>query len=138
MRMLRLSQGQFVEALELMRTPSLSDEEIDKRIRAFRNEQDSWEGRFAALLDVVLDLIYSGNADQAWHALATRWPQPEEAGITLAEFESELRAALRESPYAAEIEMLNVTGMSHAAQVADQGQLRAANVPANRAALTED
>jgi hypothetical protein len=103
---LRLREGLWVAALDLMRQPPLSEGEIDARLAGFRNARPDWDGRFAALLAVSLDLIYTGNADQAWRLLEQGWPVGE-GKFTHGGFAAQLRGALAESPFAAEIEALN-------------------------------
>jgi hypothetical protein len=97
--------GMLLLDLELMRRPPLTAAEVDQRIAGFRNDRDGWDGRFAALLDVVLYLIYSGNPEQGWHLLRERWPTAP-GQITLEQFEPQLRETLRESPFSAAIPWL--------------------------------
>lgn len=104
------SNGYFV-APELMRKPPPSRDDLLNRIQSFRNappsgQQWDWNTRFAALLSVVLDLIYSGNETLAWEFFDQHWPEGD-SRYEKEKFKEELQSALKESPFAAEIRALN-------------------------------
>jgi hypothetical protein len=107
-----------------------SEAELMQRIAAFRNHGDRWEEQFAAVLEVTLDLIYSGHEDRAWTFMRDHWPSNDEPnGKHHDEFEKELRQMLTASPFWPVIIALN--------QPADISEDTPAPVTAHHASLIE-
>jgi hypothetical protein len=63
-----------------------------------RDRTASWSDRIGPVLQVMLDLLYSGNEKRAWQFLDEAWREPEE-GVDRDQFIAELRARLQQSPY---------------------------------------
>ncbi len=100
-------QGQrYRMALDLMREPGFSPDELDQLAARFKALPD-WEfdPPPVQLWSTMLDLIYTGNMDQAWELLERAWP----GGISgKEEFLTEFKTQLRTSPFWRELRKLNL------------------------------
>jgi hypothetical protein len=103
---LRWDGDRYAPAPHLMRKPPPEQEESPGLLAGFRNETETWEGRFSALLEIVLDLIYTGNESFAWKVLQEYWPKGE-GGYELDSFRIELAEAVRGSPFRPAVEAVN-------------------------------
>lgn len=97
---------QYQPVLDLMSTPLPSEAELMQRIASFRNQDASWWTNFAAVLEVTLDLIYTGHEDRAWVFMRDHWPVGEGA-LDHDRFEMDLRERLTTSPFWPAIVALN-------------------------------
>jgi hypothetical protein len=93
----RFANGAYAPAIDLMRsaTPDLAD--LDAKRDAFVKHRGNWENatprsRFAALLHIVLDLIYAGHSAIALDYARTHWPN--ELPFAFDDFAEELRRDL--------------------------------------------
>ena len=103
---LRYRNGRFRFAEELMRKPSLPEPELTARAQKLRNapEWESPDDPPSGLWSEMLDLIYTGNAPQAWRFFDLAWPAGRKGKE---EFLREFRAKLAKSPYWSDVEGLN-------------------------------
>lgn len=109
---LRLEQGQFRLAADRMRKPPRSKEETAKLCQQVR-EDENWNDpeeipQDLLLPQILLDLIYSGQAREAWSFLHQAWP----AGRGGREkYIAQFREQLAKSPYWKEVQALNGGGV---------------------------
>ncbi len=102
---LRFRDGAFHLAADVMKKPLPRYSELDAKAqqvlssRGWENPQDPP----AQLSSAMLDLIYSGNAAEAWRFCDAAWPA-QRAGKE--EFLKEFRAQLAKSPYWADLKAL--------------------------------
>jgi hypothetical protein len=103
---LRFRGNAFHLATDLMRNPPQPAGKLKALARRVREDR-GWENPQdppSALWGVMLGLIYTGNADQAWKFFAMAW-QPERKSKR--EFLAEFRAQLKSSPYFRDLKELN-------------------------------
>lgn len=100
---LRFRDGKFRLALDSMRKPHGKDLAADAR-RLASSWDTSEQGPPHEYWGELLDLIYSGNAGQAWKFAEEAWPRDKPGQE---EFISEFRKQLRTSPYWEELKELN-------------------------------
>jgi hypothetical protein len=99
-------QGQrYRMALDLMREPGFSPVELSQLAARFKALPDwEFEPPPVQLWSSMLDLIYTGNRDQAWDLFERSWP----GGISgKDEFLTEFKAQLRTSPFWQDLRKLN-------------------------------
>jgi hypothetical protein len=102
---LRYRSDHFVPAADLMIRPPMTEAEVSALVARSADEKIPEEERFLTVLKTVIDLIYHGQAEQAWQVLETAWPNgPRDK----AKFGAELKAALAQSPWVTEIELLQL------------------------------
>lgn len=103
---LRFRDGAFRLVPELMRKPPPPAAELEARAQQVRNSR-AWENPQDPPSDLwreMLDLIFSGNALEAWKFFEAAWP-PGRGGK--AEFLQEFRAQLAKSPHWTEVQALS-------------------------------
>ena len=102
---LRFRDGAFHLAADVMKKPAPRYSELTAKAqqvlssRGWENPQDPP----SPLASTMIDLIYSGNAAEAWRFCDAAWP-PERAGKE--EFLKDFRARLAKSPYWADLKAL--------------------------------
>lgn len=119
--------GKYVPDVEAMRKPPLSKKQLDEIIStinsdkyisfkyAYKDNMDTLAVKetrsngayFDAVLKIVLDLIYSGQASQAWYVIDKTWPSDSQSKQL---FIKDLKQAIRESPYFEAINTINKSG----------------------------
>lgn len=102
---LRFRDGAFHLAADVMKKPAPRYAELVARVQQVRAGR-GWEnpqGPPSALWATMLDLIYSGNAAEAWRFCDAAWP-PDRAGKE--EFLKEIRGQLAKSPYWGDLKAL--------------------------------
>lgn len=102
---LKYNGKQYVVDHNLMRKPALSDEELIKIATDIRENLD-WEKEPppVKLWARMLDLIYSGNMDQAWSLIELSWPAAVDGKE---DFLKDFRAKLAESHFWKDVQKLN-------------------------------
>lgn len=101
---LRYEDGVYRPAIDLLRRPAPEQAKLEKQ--AQRIQQSFWESDgLPELLEIMLDLIYSGHADLAWKFLDAAWP-PDFAGKD--EFLIAFLHELSANVYWPELQTLNV------------------------------
>ncbi len=102
---LRFTHGGYQLAPELMRKPPTPPAELAARATALQQRQE-WQAGLPPpeVWGAMLDLIYSGNARQAWELLDQAW---RGEAAEKAEFLHEFRAQLATSPYWPQIKAMN-------------------------------
>ena len=108
---LRFSDNAYRMAPDLMRAPVLSANDLEARATEVKNYPASAKGGewphgtvSPQLWTTMLDLIYSGHADDAWKFLDDAWP-PKEQGKDA--FTRDFRAQLAKSKYWPAVEAMN-------------------------------
>lgn len=109
--MLQFSGGAYRVAPDLMRTPEIAASDLATRAAAIRDYAPSAKGGTWPHAEVspqlwatMLDLIYSGHADDAWKFLDDAWP-PKVQGKDV--FARDFRAQLAKSTYWPAVEAMN-------------------------------
>ncbi len=99
------AQGGYQLASNLMRRPPAPPAELAARAKSLQ-ERSEWQSGLppAEVWGVMLDLIYTGNARQAWEFLDQAW---RGEAADKAEFLGEFRARLATSPYWPQIKAMN-------------------------------
>ncbi len=94
-----------------MRTTAPTPSDLSSRAAAVKNNPDSAKGGewpqakvSPDLWGTMLDLIYSGHANEAWKFLDDAWPTKVHGKEN---FEREFRAQLAKSPYWSAVEAMN-------------------------------
>ena len=104
---LKYSGGQYQMAPTLMRKPPLSPVELNgtaAKIKSLPEWKDPAQKIPPALWREMLNLIYTGNMDQAWKLFDLAWPE----GIAgKQEFLEEFKAQLKKSLYWEQIQSMN-------------------------------
>lgn len=102
---LRFQGGKYRMAGDLMKKPPPDSAVLERKVRKVLGDE-RWKEREVAssLWGVMLDLIYSGNAEVAWKFFDRAWP-PEIKGKE--QFLADFRSQLSQSPYWPEIKSLN-------------------------------
>ena len=108
---LRYIDGRYIVAIDLMRKPVPSHDQLIARLHSFAGNnkpwsEQNWPTRFSALLHVTLDLIYTGHEATAWEFFQEQWPDGD-GPYTKNAFAADLKQTIAQSPFAAEIRALN-------------------------------
>jgi hypothetical protein len=93
------TQAKFVPHKQLMSKPALTSQQFNQLSLEFRKDA-RWHKRSrppSKLLDTVLELIYSGNEEQAWELFEASWPDISE--VPREKYREALRRNLRNSPF---------------------------------------
>ena len=110
---LRFSDNAYRVAPDLMRTPAPAANDLATRAAVVRDNAASAKGGAwpdakvsPQLWDTMLDLIYSGHADDAWKFLDAAWPSKVQGKDV---FARDFRAQLAKSPYWPAVGAMNAT-----------------------------
>ena len=104
---LRYEQGKYILALELMRRPPKTKEEFAQVKRQVKEKletdmkEQSGDFSLALVVNPMFDMIYSGNAKQAWQLFDEVWTEQEPNRQETVKF---IQEALTSSPYWPEID----------------------------------
>jgi hypothetical protein len=108
---LRFSDNAYRVSPDLMRAPTLTPSDLAARAAEVTNDPDSAKGGqwphakvSPQLWGTMLDLIYSGHADDAWKFLDNAWPPKVQGKDT---FARDFRAQLAKSRYWPAVETMN-------------------------------
>lgn len=102
---LRFRDGGFHPALDLMRKPVLPMIDLQSRAITLQKEWDENEpGLPPSLWKEMLDLIYSGNAKQAWQFFDMAWPKDKKGKE---QFRLDFKDQLAKSPFWKDLQELN-------------------------------
>ncbi len=102
---LRYCDGAYRLAVDLMRKPAPSDVTLLGYAGRIKSEPEWRSGKSAPLLwDVMLSLIYNGNAESAWKLFDIAWPKNI---FGKAEFLQDFKKQLARSDYWEQVKLLN-------------------------------
>jgi hypothetical protein len=113
---LRFSDNAYRVSPDLMRSPTLTPSDLAARAAEVTNDPDTAKGGewpharvSPQLWGTMLDLIYSGHADDAWKFLDSAWP-PKVQGKD--NFARDFRAQLAKSHYWPAVQTMNTAELS--------------------------